>query len=418
MLVIAVALMAIIMMVQIVGVSRYVRWLANETVPRVPDARLPRAAVILSLRGADPFLGECLDRLTTQDYPRYEVHVIVDHPTDPALEVVEKWMSVHPDHPLQLSFLRQRSDGAYLKTSAVRQGVETLNPSVEVAVLADADTLVYRGWLRDMVAPLTVAGVGVATGNRWYDPNLCHWGSLVRYIYNAACVVPMYFMRATWGGSLSMRREVFASDFFLDRMLNTPCEDNAIQEAARHTNLQLALQPNVMILNREECTLKSCFGFIRRQLIWTRLYHSSWPQVVALVIGLYLMLSTVFVTTLVTAATGKWLVATVLAVAMMIQWVTSQLLVEWLHRAISRRTASVQDEPYRPITWPTRFRLLLALPVALVVISWAVISATFSQQVCWRGVDYQIIPPDAIRMVNYRPYAQVLQTETDEHSLT
>jgi len=177
------------------------------------------------------------------------------------------------------------------------------------------------------------------------------------------------------------------------------------------------LQPNVMILNREECTLKSCFGFIRRQLIWTRLYHPNWSHVVVLVLGLYLMLSAVFVVALVAAGTGNWMVATALGIALTTQWVTSQLLMEWLHQALSQRAASVQDEPFRSITWPTRFWLLLALPVALVVISWAVISATLSRQVRWRGVEYQIIPPNAIQMVKYRPYAQVLQAEKEEHSL-
>ncbi len=400
-------IMAVIVLVQFLGVRHYIRWLASETVPEVADDRLPRAAVILSLRGADPFLGECLQRLTSQNYPDYEVHVIVDHPTDPALKVVEQWMASHPDRFLHLSFLEQRSEGAYLKTSAVRQCVEKFDPSIEVAVLVDADTIAYQNWLKDMVMPLTVRDIGAVTGNRWYDPNLRQCGSLVRYIYNAACVVPMYLMHATWAGSLSMRREVFTTDYFFERMLNTPSEESAIQEATRKANFRLIMQPNVMILNREECTLKSCFGFIRRQLIWTRLYHSSWPQVVMLVVGLYLLLASVFLTSLVAAATGNLFVASVLAIAMTIQWVASQFLMEWLHRTVARRATSAQDEPYPPITWSIRLRLLFALPVALVVISWAIISASLSRKVRWRGIDYQVIPPDAIRMLEYRPYAEV-----------
>src|SRR5262249_4112160 len=60
---------------------------------------LPRACVILSLRGADPSLGECLAGLLRQDYPAYEVHIIVDSTVDPAWEAVEKILARgHPAH--------------------------------------------------------------------------------------------------------------------------------------------------------------------------------------------------------------------------------------------------------------------------------------------------------------------------------
>ncbi len=53
----------------------------------LPDDRLPKTAVILCLRGADPYLRQCLRALLQQNYPQYELKVVVDHQDDPAWNV-------------------------------------------------------------------------------------------------------------------------------------------------------------------------------------------------------------------------------------------------------------------------------------------------------------------------------------------
>ena len=44
----------------------------------IADEELPKAAILLCLRGADPTLRTCLRRLLRQDYPDYELFVCVD----------------------------------------------------------------------------------------------------------------------------------------------------------------------------------------------------------------------------------------------------------------------------------------------------------------------------------------------------
>src|SRR6478609_7234314 len=53
----------------------------------LPDP-LPRAAVLLSVRGADPSLPQCLAGLLDQDYPGYAVRITVDSEEDPAYDLV------------------------------------------------------------------------------------------------------------------------------------------------------------------------------------------------------------------------------------------------------------------------------------------------------------------------------------------
>lgn len=405
-------------MLQLAGAGRYVYWFKHYTSPEVDDGLLPPAAIILCLRGSDPFLVDCLDRLTSQDYPQFCVHVVLDHPTDPARELVEEWIEAHPDREITIDFLEEWSNESYLKTSAVRQSIKALDDSVGAAVLADADTLVYRGWLRDLVSPMIDSDVGVVTGNRWYDPTRRSWGSSVRYVYNALCVVPMFFMRATWGGSLAIRRDVFNQPYFFDRMRKTSCEDHAIQDAARNQDLRLEVHPDVMMLNREECTLKSCFGFVRRQLIWTRLYHPNWNQIVFGVIAAHLILIEGTVVAIAAALTAHEVAAALIFGAVLVQWVTALIILEWLHATIAHRASASREEPFPRITWSVRLRLLIALPIALWLLTIAVISATLSRRVEWRGITYRIIPPNGIRMVEYRPYAETAGSAAEGASPT
>ena len=48
------------------------------------DNDCPKAAVVLCLRGTDPFLEDCLRAVLNQDYPQYEIRIVVDSRQDPA----------------------------------------------------------------------------------------------------------------------------------------------------------------------------------------------------------------------------------------------------------------------------------------------------------------------------------------------
>ena len=67
--------------------------------PLIDDASAPKAAVILCLRGGDPFLVDCIRGLLALDYPSFEVHIVVDHRDDPANAVPNEMLATeHPDN--------------------------------------------------------------------------------------------------------------------------------------------------------------------------------------------------------------------------------------------------------------------------------------------------------------------------------
>ena len=147
--------------------------------PAVGGEKLPRAAVLLSLRGADPQLAQGLRCLLRQDYPNYELHVVVDRRDDPAWQIVQNAADNHTRVPIHVAELREPLPTCSLKCSALVQMVSELDESCEVVALADADVLAHPCWLRELVAPLgdpdvswpRMAIVGscriTATGVRW-----------------------------------------------------------------------------------------------------------------------------------------------------------------------------------------------------------------------------------------------------------
>jgi 2-polyprenyl-3-methyl-5-hydroxy-6-metoxy-1,4-benzoquinol methylase/glycosyltransferase involved in cell wall biosynthesis len=407
-----VAVIAVAILIQLLGVAVYLRWFRNYSSLEVSDSALPKAAIILSIRGPAPFLSECLTRLAAQNYPNYKIHLVVDHPSDPANEFIGRWLESRPPRPVSIEFLEEPSVNAYLKTSAVLQATCSLADDAEVAVVADADTIAYPDWLRDLVIPQLSSNIGIVSGNRWYDPTASSPGALCRFFYNAICVAPMYFMNATWSGSMAIKREVFSSDYFREKMRDTPCEDAAILAAAECFKLGHQVQPDVMMFNREPCTLPEVFDFIKRQLLWTRLYHPTWHLLLGGTWAIHILLVGALFSGVYHLMKGNTTIGASLLLAVVAQMLSSVFAAEWLHREIAARIKREQGNEIPAIDLPTRIRLFLALPLSFVVICYAILAAALSRQVTWSGITYDVvpagptrnIPPGGLRMREYRPW--------------
>src|SRR5262249_954046 len=87
-------LAALFLVAPVLGPCRFaLLFLSRFPAPPPDDAPLPFAAVVLSLRGADPSLRDCLRSLLRQDYPRYRLLIVIDGPGDPAWAPVRDAMA-------------------------------------------------------------------------------------------------------------------------------------------------------------------------------------------------------------------------------------------------------------------------------------------------------------------------------------
>lgn len=369
---------------------------------------LPVVAVVLSLRGADPSLQACLAGVLAQDYPAYQVHIVVDSAADPAHAVVASVLARGhaPNAEVHVDIRRDRSEHCSLKLSAQRQVLTRLDEAVAVVAFLDADSVPAADWLRVMVAPFADPLVGAATGIRWAAPADAGLGTLACYVFNGLTFPQRYLYRIPWGGSLAVRKSALHRSGLIDYWSRCFCEDTSAYGPLRAAGLRLAFVPAATQINSEPSELAGAGYFMLRQLVCVRLHHVYWLRllganaatVVSFLIACLLALL---------GAVGA--VQSMLGTATQLWKLTAFAIIPALYCAGLIGALTVGDHlvrrivkaPPRPAGLP---RLVLAILVALHYTTLGLFKAQFARSIDWRGITYDIEGRDRIRMRTYRPY--------------
>ena len=383
--------------------------------------QLPEVAVILPLRGADPSLEACLTGVLAQDYPVYQIHIVIDSPQDPAQAVVARVMARGhlPNTKVFVGARQDRSEHCSLKLSAQRQVLTRLDESIAVVAFLDADAVPSANWLRAMVAPLADPRVGAATGIRWSVPADTGLGTHTRYVFNALSFPQMYLYRIPWGGSLAIRKNALYRTGLLDYWSRCFCEDTRAYGLLRAARLRLAFVPEATQLNSEVTDLAGAHYFMLRQLVCVRLHHVFWLRMLAvnsLTVLSFLVCCLLALFGLIGAAvsllgitTDLWmLVGFAIIPALYVAGVIATLTVG--DHLIRRVVAA----PPPAVKFP---RLVWAILVTLFLATYAIFQAPLIRSIQWRGINYEIKGRDRIRMSAYLPYSGADDAPVAAHSL-
>ena len=242
------------------------------------DVYAPPAAIILCLKGAEESLGDCLVGLIGQQYPDFELNIVLYSPTDPSARIVKEFFSTVQQVP-KIHFLEDPASTCSLKCSAICQAIQSLSDRIEVVAFVDGDAVVDERWLSDLVTPLGDTGIGATTGNRWYSPIEGRLGGFVRKIWNAAAIVQMQRYEIAWGGTLAIRKNIIDRCGLVAIWRKSFCEDTPLNSLFRKQKLHLHRVPNLIIENKETVSSLSAFHWISRQLLTVRLHHPAWKMV-------------------------------------------------------------------------------------------------------------------------------------------
>jgi cellulose synthase/poly-beta-1,6-N-acetylglucosamine synthase-like glycosyltransferase len=384
---------------QAVLLAAYARFLYRyRRQPALLDEECPRAAVILCVRGLDPFLPACLKGLFQQDYPDYDVWIVVDSVRDPAWPVIQKMVQKAGKRNINVMTLTERLSTCTRKLAGILQAASNLDSSHEIVAFLDSDVTPHPSWLRELAAPLKDPRVGVASGNRWYMPARPTVGSLVRYLWNVAAVVQMYWYAIGWGGSLAIKTKFLRQSDLRQRLANGFSDDTTICQCARAHGYRVAFSPSLVMVNRETCSVGGVFGFLERQLLAVRLHNRWWPAIVGHGLATTGAFSLAGLLAAFGLATGDWSTAVGAGAALAFYWASMVLLLlplEWCARRIIRD----REEPVTGIG--TRGWLLAALvvPLAQAVHFRAMCVALFAKSHRWRGVKYQLNGASMVRVI-------------------
>lgn len=396
-------LLLLLVVGQAILVLGFVRKLREKPPELVSDELAPRAAVILCLRGSDPFLPDCLRGLLSQDYPDYDIRIVIDHPDDPAYQIAAKVVEESGTSRVSLEFLQEKRSTCGLKCSSILQVVESLDESYHFVAQLDADTQAHPTWLREIATALADEEVGAATGNRWYMPRSHSVGSLVRFSWNAAAVVQMYWYRVAWGGTLGIKTRLFRETDLLEKWSRAFCEDTMLYGILKGIGLRVAFVPSLMMINREACDLGGFFRWVSRQLLTARLYHPAWPAVVVHGIVSTLTPAVTLGAMIYAIGQNEGAAAGCLAVSLGLYEASLALLL-WPMETAVRKIAHRRGEPTEWLTPGRSLKLFAIMPVTQIVYATALTAAQFAKSTIWRGIAYRVDGPWQIRMKMYQPY--------------
>lgn len=373
------------------------------------DEQCPRAVIVLCLRGSDPFLSRCLAAVLAQDYPRFSVRVVVDHEADPAWRIVQEKVAelrargAPAGFSLVVEPLATRRDSCSLKCSSLVQAVAGLDESCGFIAQLDADTIPHPSWLRELATALADERVGAATGNRWYMPDDARFGSLVRFTWNAAAVVQMYWFRIAWGGTLAVKTRVIREAGLLERWSRALSEDTMLFTRLRRHGWKVAFVPSLMMVNRESCGLGDFLTWAGRQLLIARLYHPGWPAILVLGFGTTAALAGAVLLGAIAAARGDVGSLARIAAAVAAYQLGTIGLFALVEMAV-RRIVSARGESVRWLSLSKMLRQFVSVAMTQALYPAALFSALFVRRVAWRRAVYQVDGPWKIRLLREKRY--------------
>ncbi|CEJ45509.1 glycosyltransferase family 2 protein [Umezakia ovalisporum] len=367
------------------------------------DDQLPKTAVILCLRGADPYLPNCLEALFNQNYPEYDLKLIVDSQEDPAWQIVHDTIKEQKANNVQVSPLRAIRHNCSLKCSSLLQAVSDLDDSYKAIALVDSDTIVHANWLRELVSPLAHPQVGVVTGNRWFAPRDKYWGSLVRYIGNMSTVVQMYLFQVPWGGTLAIKTDLLRHTGLLDKWGQALGEDFMIHKIIKKHGMRVKFVPSLIMLNREECDLLGLIESLKRLLLYSRFYHPNWLAIVGDAISSILFPCVAIVLFLLSLLDAQWDLTILLFATYCIYTVGLLLLTLILELGVSQVIRS-HGQLIPKLSMDIIGKILIAIPLTQWVYGLAFIASLWISTVQWRGIVYRVQNPWNIRLLEYHPY--------------
>lgn len=246
----------------------------------------PPVQVVLCLKGGDPFLNRTLRQLAAQDYSQYRVSIVVDSETDEAWEHARRAQEEGPVGRFEILVRRRAYSQASRRASSLCTALEQLSEEMEIIVLCDGDAVVPSNWLSQLVRGFSNPEVMAVSGNRWYLPRR-GLASYSRYYWNALAVPAMEEFDIPWAGSLAFRRELYRDGEFRTVLRTAFSEDTAIAAYLRRKGMRFQHLPRLKVVNEEQATLVSYWGFLVRQMLAARLHHPDWNKVLmhALILG-------------------------------------------------------------------------------------------------------------------------------------
>ncbi len=371
--------------------------------PQLHDENAPRILMILCLKGGDPHLKSCLQRLSSQDYPNYQLRIIIDSAEDPAWPIVEEFQKENPHVDCEVRSLGERRPTCSGKISSMLRGTEDLE-GFDIVAFVDGDAQIEPFCLHRLAEGLIDPQVGVVTGNRWYVPQSTQLGTFCCYTWNMYAVPMMIAAEIPWGGCLAVRAEDMQSGPLREHLNRSFGEDSAIASFMRKQGKQTSFLPDLLVLNHEDCGMQQLYNFVMRQYLTVRLQNPRWVIVVAYNLIVSLLFSIGMLGSMIPN-----LYQSQFLTGLSIITLSSLALAITIQNMVRDRVRKIAG---RSIFWvtPARFLVfLISIPTTMLINLLTTVQSLFTREHVWRGLKYRFGGDPPVQLVEPK--------ESREHSV-
>jgi cellulose synthase/poly-beta-1,6-N-acetylglucosamine synthase-like glycosyltransferase len=235
---------------------------------------MPRAVVLVAIKGVTALTPLFLDALACQRYAGYRLIFAVESETDRAFALVRNM---------------QRLLAGTLEVDVVTAGPSTcraqkvhnllaalgrLREEDRVVVFADADIVPPVTWLSQLVRPVAAHESAASCGYRWQLPQDLRFPSLMvaAIDMSVATAARSRLWNLCWGGSVAIAREALERIDLPTVWDRAASDDLTLSAALRACGLRMYVPPHVLVPSPMSHDWRSLFRFAHRQYLLVRIY--------------------------------------------------------------------------------------------------------------------------------------------------
>jgi cellulose synthase/poly-beta-1,6-N-acetylglucosamine synthase-like glycosyltransferase len=227
----------------------------------LPPRPLPLVTLIVPVTGSCGSLRQSLLSLASQNYPDYELIIVVPNAgyLPPAV--------LPPVAKVALA-------GEAGRSALLRAGIQLARRRSTVFAFAASGALVSELWLRALVEPLSEENVGMSTGFRWYAPDPPTFWSLMQSVWNApiAARLGAGSNDFAWAGAMAIDKELFFQERVPESWTGGVREDFALSRIVLNSGRRIAFAPGAMATCSSRATAGQFLRQARREMAQARRY--------------------------------------------------------------------------------------------------------------------------------------------------
>lgn len=351
--------------------------------------------LILALTGASSKFDVLLRRLNAQTLKPTQLLIGIESVNDPAYQIVTKFASIAM-FPIKVALAGTSETTAQkchnqLAAAAILE--KDLNHYI---VMLDADIDPPNWWLAALIKPLVNCAADVVSGYRWQQAKSYDLGAnLIAFLDRSIAILPRFQSTSLlWGGSISMRREVFDSILGAKILESTISDDLSISSHVKNKNFRVLTRRLLLVPSVPPAGIFSAYRFGVRQYQIIKI-HRLGIWLLALMVSLLSILGwSALIAKIIMSFMDGNIISEVYVYVLVCIYLCVLIKIIFLYK-IANKIGFCDDSDYRPF----QFLLIVIKPFIDLFHCLMIVQSSITRIVRWGHVTYRVRGISSIRVL-------------------